>query len=383
MTRPLVLIVFGTRPEAIKMCPVVKALEAFPQLQVKICVTGQHREMLDQVLDIFAITADDELHIMEHDQSLVALTARMLLKMQAVIEERRPALILVHGDTTTSMVASLASYYAGIPVGHVEAGLRTGNKLQPFPEEVNRRLTAVLADLHFAPTEQAKNNLLREGIVEQRIKVTGNTVIDALYGMVRRIDGDLALEAVLRSKFAMVDNYDKMVLITGHRRESFGQGFENICRAVVRLADAHPEVVFIYPVHLNPHVRRPVEKIVGAAARRNIFLIEPVDYISFVALLRRCYLVLTDSGGIQEEAPALGKPVVVMRATTERPEAVLAGTVELAGSDEEQIVCAVSRLLADRDRYQRMSRVSTAYGDGQAATRIATHISEFLQYHEA
>lgn len=364
------------------MAPVVMALQALPQLQVKICVTGQHRELLDQVLDIFAITADDDLHIMEHDQSLVALTARMLLKMQAVIEERRPALLLVHGDTTTSMVASLASYYAGIPVGHVEAGLRTGNKRQPFPEEVNRRLTAVLADVHFAPTEQAKNHLLREGIAEQRIKVTGNTVIDALYAMVRRIDGDLALTAAFRSKFAMVDNYDKMVLITGHRRENFGQGFENICRAIVRLADDHPAVVFIYPVHLNPQVRRPVEKIVGAAARRNIFLVDPVDYVSFVALLRRCYLVLTDSGGIQEEAPALGKPVVVMRATTERPEAVLAGTVELAGSDEEQIVCAVSRLLADRVRYQRMSRVSTAYGDGQAAIRIAAHISEFLQYHE-
>ncbi len=381
MTRPVVLIVFGTRPEAIKMAPVVKALQSSPQLQVKICVTGQHRELLDQVLDIFAITADDDLHVMENDQSLVALTARVLLKIQGVIEERKPAFILVHGDTATSMVAALAGYYAGIPVGHVEAGLRTGNKQQPFPEEVNRRLTAVLADLHFAPTEQAKNNLLREGIAEQMIKVTGNTVIDALYAMVRRIDSDRALKAELQSRFAMVDSYAKMVLITGHRRENFGQGFENICRAIVRLAHDHPEVAFIYPVHLNPQVRRPVEMIVGAVARSNIFLIEPVDYSSFVELLRRCYLVLTDSGGIQEEATALGKPVVVMRATTERPEALLAGTVELAGSDEKQIVGAVSRLLVDQVRYQRMSRISTAYGDGQAASRIASHISEFLQNH--
>lgn len=363
------------------MAPVVMALQSLPQLQVKVCVTGQHRELLDQVLDIFAITADDDLHVMENDQSLVALTARMLLKIQGVIEERKPAFILVHGDTATSMVAALAGYYAGIPVGHVEAGLRTGNKQQPFPEEVNRRLTAILADLHFAPTEQAKNNLLREGIAEQMIKVTGNTVIDALYAMVRRIDSDRALQAELRSRFAMADNYAQMVLITGHRRENFGQGFENICRAIVRLANDHPKVAFIYPVHLNPQVRRPVEMIVGAAERRNIFLIEPVDYLSFVALLHRCYLVLTDSGGIQEEAPALGKPVVVMRATTERPEALFAGTVELAGSDEEKIVGAVSRLLVDQVRYQRMSRVSTAYGDGQAASRIASHISKFLQNH--
>jgi UDP-N-acetylglucosamine 2-epimerase (non-hydrolysing) len=289
-------------------------------------------------------------------------------------------LILVHGDTTTSMVASLAGYYAGIPVGHVEAGLRSGNKRQPFPEEVNRRLTAVLAELHFAPTEKARTNLLQEGIEDHQIKVTGNTVIDALFSAIERIERDDGLRADLQARFAMLDSYERMVLITGHRRENFGSGFESICRAIVCLAHRHPEVAFVYPVHLNPHVRQPVQAIISKAALENVFLIEPVDYLSFVALLRRCFLVLTDSGGIQEEAPALKKPVVVMRATTERSEAVLEGTVELAGSDQEQIVTAVSRLLRDQVRYQAMSRGSHAYGDGQAGRRIAAHVAEFLHF---
>lgn len=378
MTRPLILIVFGTRPEAIKMAPVIKALQLLPNIRVKICVTGQHREMLDQVLDIFMITANYDLDVMEKNQTLASLTAKLLIRLQAVVEETAPALLLVHGDTTTSMVASLAAYYAGVPVGHVEAGLRSGNKQQPFPEEVNRRLTAVMAELHFAPTEKAKTNLLDEGVAEQNILVTGNTVIDALYAAVKRIDGDCVFREGLRAQFSMLEDFEKMVLITGHRRENFGKGFEDICRAILRLAQAYPDAAFLYPVHLNPSVRQPVEAIIGQAARSNVFLIEPVDYLSFVALLRRCYLVLTDSGGIQEEAPALGKPVVVMRATTERSEAVLDGTVELAGCDEEQIVFAVSRLFDDKIRYQRMSRISNAYGDGLAAGRIADHIGEFL-----
>jgi UDP-N-acetylglucosamine 2-epimerase (non-hydrolysing) len=361
------------------MAPVIRALQAFPQLTVKICVTGQHREMLDQVLELFAITPDYDLQVMTKNQNLTSLTATLLLKLQEVIEQNRPALILVHGDTTTSMVAALAGFYSGIPVGHVEAGLRSGDKQQPFPEEVNRRLTAVLADMHFAPTEKAKINLLHEGIGEQQVKVTGNTVIDALFAIIARIEGETGLQAALREKFALLDGYERMVLITGHRRENFGAGFENICRAIVRLASTYPEVAFVYPVHLNPRVQQPVLAIIGNAARANVFLMEPVDYLSFVALLRRCTLVLTDSGGIQEEAPALGKPVVVMRATTERSEAVLAGTVELAGSDEEQIVAAVTRLLADPERYRQMSRISHAYGDGRAAVRIAAHVAEYLQ----
>ena len=379
MTRPLVLIVFGTRPEAIKMAPVIQALQAVPAIRVRICVTGQHRQMLDQVLALFAVTADYDLDVMVENQTLASLTARLLLKLGAVIEEAGPALILVHGDTTTSMVASLAGFYAGVPVGHVEAGLRTGDKQQPFPEEVNRRLTAVLAEWHFAPTEKARANLLLEDIAASRIQVTGNTVIDALYAIVNRLDADPGLQAGLGAKFSMLDPFARMVLITGHRRENFGLGFENICRAIIRLAQAYPQVAFFYPVHLNPRVRQPVEAIIGASAAKNIFLVEPVDYLSFVHLLRRCFLVLTDSGGVQEEAPALGKPVVVMRARTERAEAVEAGTVELAGSDEGQIVAAVSRLLDDPVRYQAMSRVSTAYGDGQAAGRIAAHLSALLQ----
>lgn len=378
MTRPIVMIVFGTRPEAIKMAPVIKALQALPEFEVTICVTGQHRALLDQVLEVFGIHADDDLRIMESEQTLVSLTARLLLKMELAIQERKPAMLLVHGDTTTSMVASLAGFYAGIPVGHIEAGLRTGNRQQPYPEEVNRRLTAVLADVHFAPTEQAKNNLLREGIPEQAIKVTGNTVIDALYSMMRRLDGDPGYKTSILSKLPMLDYFEKMVLITGHRRENFGAGFDKICRAIVQLAQEHPEVAFVYPVHLNPQVRRPVESIVGASAQDNIFLIEPVDYPSFVELLRRCYLVLTDSGGIQEEAPSLGKPVVVMRTITERPEALHTGNVELAGCDKESIVSAVSRLLKQKNRYHQMSRISDAYGDGCAASRIATHVSHFL-----
>ena len=378
MNRPVVLTIIGTRPEAIKMAPVIAALRNRPALEVKICVTGQHREMLDQMMAIFSLTADDDLQVMGKNQDLASLTAGLLLKMHPVFERWKPALLLVQGDTTSSMAAALAGFYASIPIGHVEAGLRTGDTRQPFPEEMNRRLTGILADLHFAPTEQARANLLREGVADRAIKVTGNTVIDALHSTIGRIEGDPALKAALRVRFSLLDHFDKLVLITGHRRENFGPGFESICRAIVRLAHVHPEVAFLYPVHLNPHVRRPVEAILATVAKENLFLLDPVDYVTFVDLLRRCHLVLTDSGGIQEEAPALGKPVVVLRNTTERFEAVQAGTVVLAGSDEQRIVAAVSGLLTDRGLYASMSRVCTVYGDGQAADRIASHVEQYL-----
>ncbi len=372
--KPLVLVIFGTRPEAIKMAPVVKALQNKSQVQVKTCVSAQHREMLDQVLMIFNIRPDYDLDIMTENQDLFSLTSRLLGQLQVVLEEVRPSLILVHGDTTTTMAASMAAFYSGIPVGHVEAGLRTGNMHHPFPEEMNRKVTAVLADFHFAPTEKSGRNLLGEGVKKESIFITGNTVIDSLFAARKQVEEDVHFQEKFDSQFAMLASFQKMVLITGHRRENFGVGFEGICRALVRLAKGFPTVSFVYPVHLNPNVQQPVNDIVQGTDVSNVFLIKPVDYLTFVELMNRCYLVLTDSGGVQEEAPSLGKPVVVMRNTTERLEAVAAGTVELVGSDEEKIYSHVVRLFNDQQHYRTMSVAENPYGDGHAAERIADHV---------
>ena len=378
MTTPLVLCVFGTRPEAIKMAPLIGYLRSRPGLRLKVCVTAQHREMLDQVLDLFDIQADHDLRVMQRGQDLYDLTARLLQKLRPVLAEEQPDLVLVHGDTTTTMAVSLAAYYARVPVGHVEAGLRTGDKYQPFPEEINRRVTGVVADLHFAPTRRARQNLLREGVEDESIFVTGNTVIDALMAIRQRVNGDPALARKMAARFPWLADCEKMVLVTGHRRENFGQGFREICQALVDLARSWPAVAFVYPVHLNPQVQEPVDAILRSADVANIFLIAPQEYAAFVYLLDRCTLVLTDSGGVQEEAPSLGKPVVVMRKTTERPEALEAGTACLAGNSREKIVAAVSRLLGDPAHYQAMSQAVNPYGDGRAAQRIAEAVEEYL-----
>ncbi|MFZ5797923.1 MAG: non-hydrolyzing UDP-N-acetylglucosamine 2-epimerase [Desulfobulbaceae bacterium] len=375
---PLVLCVFGTRPEAIKMAPLVIELRATSAIRLKVCVTAQHREMLDQVLALFDIRADHDLGIMQPGQDLYDLTARLLQGMRPVLAEERPDLVLVHGDTTTTMAVSLAAYYARVPVGHVEAGLRTNDKYQPFPEEINRRVAGVIADLHFAPTGRAKENLLREGVAEERIQVTGNTVIDALLAIRNRQSGDPALAGEMAGRFPFLTAFARMVLVTGHRRENFGQGFREICQALVELARTYPAVAFVYPVHLNPRVQEPVSAILQPAEAANIFLIPPQEYATFVYLLDRCTLVLTDSGGVQEEAPSLGKPVVVMRETTERPEAVQAGTAVLAGNSRERIVAMVSQLLDDPVFYQSMSRAVNPYGDGRAARRIAEGVVRYL-----
>jgi len=376
---PLVLCIFGTRPEAIKMAPVIQALrEHGDRMRIKVCVTAQHREMLDQVLELFTIMPDHDLNIMREGQDLYSLTARLLKELKPVIEIEKPDLVLVHGDTTTTMAASLAAYYGSIGVGHVEAGLRTGDKFNPFPEEMNRRVTGVLADLHFTPTEQGRQNLLREGVQSDRIFVTGNTVIDALFQVQERIVQDDKLRCRLADTFSWLDADRRLVVITGHRRENFGRGMQEICRALADLSQKWPEVEFVYPVHLNPNVLEPVDQILRTTDRNNLHLIEPLDYLSFVYLLIRSDVVLTDSGGIQEEAPSLGKPVVVMRKTTERPEAVEAGTVCLAGSSRDVIVEKVSRLLSDTRYYSEMSRAMNPYGDGQAGGRIALAVVEYL-----
>ncbi|HBI16161.1 MAG TPA: UDP-N-acetylglucosamine 2-epimerase (non-hydrolyzing) [Desulfobulbaceae bacterium] len=378
MTHPLVLCIFGTRPEAIKMAPLIDELRARPGLRLKVCVTAQHREMLDQVLDLFAIRPDYDLRIMQPGQDLYDLTARLLQKLRSVLTREQPNLVLVHGDTTTTMAASLAAYYARVPVGHVEAGLRTGDKYQPFPEEINRRVTGVIADLHFAPTQRARQNLLREGVGAERIFVTGNTVIDALMIIRQRLSGDPILIREFAGRYPWLATCGRMVLVTGHRRENFGEGFREICQALVDLARAYPEVAFVYPVHLNPQVQKPVTAILSSAKVSNIFLTAPQEYAAFVYLLDRCTLVLTDSGGVQEEAPSFGKPVVVMRDTTERPEAVEAGIACLAGNAREKIVAAVSRLLDDQAHYQAMRKAVNPYGDGRAARRIVEIVEEYL-----
>lgn len=374
------MLVFGTRPEAIKMAPLVKEFQKYPeQFQTIVCVTGQHREMLDQVLHIFEIEPDYDLNIMKQGQDLYDVTARVLTGMRDVLKEARPDVVLVHGDTTTSTAAALAAFYQQIPVGHVEAGLRTHNVYSPWPEEMNRQITGRIATYHFAPTPLSRQNLLDEGIKEEAITVTGNTVIDALYMVVDRIKNDKTLDFGLNCSLIKA-GYDvdrlndgkKLVLITGHRRENFGDGFISMCQAIKTLSEKYPDVDFVYPMHLNPNVRKPIHEVFGEdlSDLKNMFFIEPLEYLSFVYLMEKSTIVLTDSGGIQEEAPGLGKPVLVMRNTTERPEALEAGTVKLVGTDFNRIVEEVSRLLEDQNYYGIMSEAVNPYGDGNACKRI-------------
>jgi len=365
-----VMVVFGTRPEAIKMAPLVKALQATPGLQTVVCVTAQHRQMLDQVLRLFEITPEHDLDVMKPGQDLYDITSDILLGLRPVLAAERPDWVLVHGDTTTTLATTLAAYYARIPVAHIEAGLRTGDKYAPFPEEMNRKITGAVADLHFAPTTASEANLLAEGVPAASIHVTGNTVIDALLAVVDKLKTSATLQTELAERFRFLDASKRLILVTGHRRENFGEGFQNICHALADVAERHPEVEILYPVHLNPNVRQPVQDILAARGLSNVHLIEPVDYLPFVYLMNRSHLIITDSGGVQEEAPSLGKPVLVMRETTERPEAVAAGTVKLVGTSREAIVRECERLLTDADAYQTMSRAHNPYGDGQAVARI-------------
>ncbi len=350
------------------MAPLVHALAKDPHFEAKVCVTAQHREMLDQVLSLFSIVPDYDLNIMSPGQGLTEITCRILQGLKPVLESFKPDVVLVHGDTTTTAAASLAAFYQRIPVGHVEAGLRTGDLYSPWPEEANRTLTGHLAMYHFAPTENSRQNLLRENLSGKRIFVTGNTVIDALLWVRDRVMNDKALNADLSQRYPFLSQGKKMILVTGHRRESFGQGFEQICHALAEVAANNPDVQIVYPVHLNPNVSEPVNRILGHID--NVMLIEPQEYLPFVWLMNHAWLILTDSGGIQEEAPSLGKPVLVMRETTERPEAIDAGTVRLVGTDSQRIVDEVTRLLRDEDEYQRMSRAHNPYGDGRACERI-------------
>lgn len=368
-----VLSVFGTRPEAIKMAPVVRALAARDGVDSRVCVTAQHRAMLDQVLDLFDIVPDADLDIMKANQDLTHITGAVLEGVGRVIDEARPDRVLVHGDTTTSFAAALAAFYRKVPVGHVEAGLRTGDVYAPWPEEMNRRLADALSDLYFAPTDGARDNLLAEGTAADRIEVTGNTVIDALFMTLEKLKADDALHARIESAFPFLDPDRRLILVTGHRRENFGQGFENICRALKRLGGRR-DVQVVYPVHLNPNVQEPVNRILGD--QNNVHLIEPVDYLPFVFLMARSHFVITDSGGIQEEAPSLGKPVLVMREKTERPEAVAVGTVKLVGTSTATIVGEAERLLNEPDAYYVMSHTHNPYGDGKAAGRIVERILE-------
>lgn len=375
-----VLLAFGTRPEAIKMAPLVKALQADSHFDVVVAVTAQHREMLDQVLSLFEITPDYDLNLMRSGQDLYDITSGVLLGMRSILQKEKPDIVLVHGDTATTFASSLAAFYARIPVGHVEAGLRTHDLYSPWPEEANRQLTGRLAKYHFAPTERNRNDLLAEQVPDESIVVTGNTVIDALHWVIKKIDTDHELKQSIQRQLTQagltVDLHDKkFVLVTGHRRENFGQGFENICEALKQLATTYPDVHFVYPVHLNPNVQKPVRQLL--AGLDNVHLIEPLGYEPFVHLMQQCYLVLTDSGGVQEEAPGLGKPVLVMRDTTERPEAVEAGTVKLVGTSVVVIVSEVSELISNPQAYAAMSRAHNPYGDGRASIKIIN----FFKFH--
>ena len=380
-----IMLVFGTRPEAIKMCPLVIELKKHPDVfDTRVCVTGQHREMLDQVLKIFGVVPDYDLDIMQQGQDLYDVTSKVLMGMREVLKEAKPNMVLVHGDTTTSMAAALAAFYQQIPVGHVEAGLRTHNIYSPWPEEMNRQITGRIACIHFAPTQLSRQNLLDEGVMDERITVTGNTVIDALQMIVNKISSDDGFNKVLTNRLLSfgcdVERLacgKKLVLITGHRRENFGEGFLNICNAIKKLAQTYPNVDFVYPMHLNPNVRRPIHEVFGEDLTHlgNVFFIEPLEYLEFVYLMKKSSIVLTDSGGIQEEAPGLGKPVLVMRDTTERPEAVEAGTVKLVGTDMVKIIRNVSLLLDDADEYRKMSQAVNPYGDGNACERIIQALS--------
>lgn len=373
------MLVFGTRPEAIKMAPLVKEFQKCSEkFETFVCVTGQHREMLDQVLHLFEIKPDYDLNIMKQGQDLYDVTARVLTGMRDVLKEVQPDVVLVHGDTTTSTASALAAFYQQIPVGHVEAGLRTHNIYSPWPEEMNRQITGRIATYHFAPTLLSKDNLLQEGVSENEIVITGNTVIDALYMVVEKIKTDKVLDSELEHILES-SGYDvkrliggkRLVLITGHRRENFGNGFISMCKAIKALSEKYPEVDFVYPMHLNPNVRKPIQEVFGKEQLRNMFFIEPLEYLSFVYLMEKSTIVLTDSGGIQEEAPGLGKPVLVMRDTTERPEALEAGTVKLVGTDYDKIVKEVSALLDNPEYYDCMSKAVNPYGDGKACERIA------------
>lgn len=383
-----IMLVFGTRPEAIKMAPLIKEFQKYPDsFQTIVCVTGQHREMLDQVLRLFDIRPDFDLDIMKQGQDLYDVTARVLTGMRDVLKESQPDLVLVHGDTTTSCASALAAFYQQIPVAHVEAGLRTYNIYSPWPEEMNRQLTGRIASYHFAPTTLSKQNLLSEGVDEKRITVTGNTVIDALYHVVSEIKSNEELQQQLADQLEKAgytttrlseESGRKLVLVTGHRRENFGNGFLSICKALKTLALKYPEVDFVYPMHLNPNVRKPIKEVFGDTHLPNLFFIEPLEYLPFVYLMEQSAIVLTDSGGIQEEAPGLGKPVLVMRNTTERPEALEAGTVKLVGTDFIRILDETSRLLEDKIYYDQMSKATNPYGDGLACQRIVTKIKEIL-----
>ena len=393
------MLVFGTRPEAIKMAPLVKEFQSDPQrFRTVVCVTGQHRQMLDQVLGLFGICPAYDLSVMKPGQDLYDVTARVLVGMREVLSKECPDVVLVHGDTTTSMAAALAAFYRQIPVGHVEAGLRTYHRYDPWPEEMNRLLTGRLATYHFSPTAASRENLLKEGVSEEAVLVTGNTVIDALHQVVDKIGNEEGLAAEIEATLCQagypvsrlkgtvseepvsssrgLSRRRRLILVTGHRRENFGEGFRQVCRAIRRLAEVYPDVDFVYPMHLNPNVRQPIRETFGDRHWPNLFFIEPLEYLAFVYLMEKSYLVLTDSGGIQEEAPGLGKPVLVMRQTTERPEAVEAGTVRLVGTDEQRIVEETSRLLEDADFYSRMSHRANPYGDGRASARIREWFAE-------
>ncbi|WP_199286142.1 non-hydrolyzing UDP-N-acetylglucosamine 2-epimerase [Paracoccus suum] len=370
-----VLSVFGTRPEAIKMAPLVLGLARDPRFESRVCVTAQHREMLDQVTALFGIVPDHDLNVMRSGQDLNGVTAAILMGLKPVIEAEAPDIVLVHGDTATTLASTLAAYYGRVPVGHVEAGLRTGNIYSPWPEEGNRKIVGAMGTLHFAPSAKSRDCLLAEGVAADRITVTGNTVIDALLEVVARIDADPTLTAELAAQFDFLPQGSPVLLVTGHRRESFGGGFESICQALADLAARFPTLQIVYPMHLNPNVREPVQRILSGLG--NVHLIEPLDYLPFVWLMRRAHIILTDSGGIQEEAPSLGKPVLVMRDRTERPEAIDAGTVELVGTDRGAIVGAVSRLMTDQAAYDAMSFAHNPYGDGKAVDRILTALLDF------
>jgi UDP-N-acetylglucosamine 2-epimerase (non-hydrolysing) len=378
------MLVFGTRPEAIKMAPLVKALQKeSDKFRTLVCVTGQHREMLDQVLQLFEITPDFDLNIMHKGQNLYDVTSKVLMGMGEVLKSEKPDIVLVHGDTTTSMAAALASFYEQIPVGHIEAGLRTNDIYSPWPEEINRQITGRISTYNFAPTQFGRNNLIKENVQENKIIVTGNTVIDALYYVVDKIKSDSTLSNELQTKILdmgydmsrLSDGNRRMVLITGHRRENFGDGFRNICNALAFLSDKYQDVDFVYPMHLNPNVRGPINELFADNKRNNLFFIEPLDYFEFVLMMENSYIVLTDSGGVQEEAPGLGKPVLVMRDTTERPEAVEAGTVKLVGTDYNAIVEEMSLLLDSKDAYNTMSKAVNPYGDGKACERIVNYLA--------
>ncbi|MCQ2289988.1 MAG: UDP-N-acetylglucosamine 2-epimerase (non-hydrolyzing) [Muribaculaceae bacterium] len=384
-----VMLVFGTRPEAIKMAPLVKEFQKHPEdVDTIVCVTGQHREMLDQVLDIFKVTPDYDLNIMKSGQDLYDITSRVILGMRDVLKEAQPDVVLVHGDTTTSMAAALAAFYQQIPVGHVEAGLRTRNIYSPWPEEMNRQMTGRLTTFNLSPTPLSRQNLLDEGVEEEKIIVTGNTVIDALHMVVDRIKNDASLSTSLAVRLKeqgydvdrLEDGNRRLVLITGHRRENFGDGFKNICNAIKTLSESYHDVDFVYPMHLNPNVRRPIKEVFGDSLdfADNLFFIEPLEYLNFVYLMEKSDIVLTDSGGIQEEAPGLGKPVLVMRDTTERPEALVAGTVKLVGTDYDKIVTSMRELLDSKEKYEQMSKANNPYGDGLACGRIVEHIIKSL-----